>query len=146
MSLVFGMTTPSTCSGLTRHTLPIQPLLEPLVEPAQSPLASPQTSRPTTQMLPLFTQTSRLAISAPLTPPLEPLPLLQEVEEVPQPRALLLELLKPSTVNGKFLEDIHFFRSTLTGIFSGGQGYAGPTVCAAGTTCHVTNEYYSQCY
>ncbi|RDB20782.1 Exoglucanase [Hypsizygus marmoreus] len=27
----------------------------------------------------------------------------------------------------------------------GGQGYSGPTVCAAGTTCTVLNPYYSQC-
>ena len=27
----------------------------------------------------------------------------------------------------------------------GGSGYTGPTTCAAGTTCTVSNEYYSQC-
>ena len=28
---------------------------------------------------------------------------------------------------------------------SGGIGYSGPTVCAAGSTCTVSNAYYSQC-
>ena len=27
----------------------------------------------------------------------------------------------------------------------GGSGYTGPTACVAGTTCTVSNEYYSQC-
>ncbi|KAJ3030688.1 hypothetical protein HDV00_008746 [Rhizophlyctis rosea] len=27
----------------------------------------------------------------------------------------------------------------------GGQGYTGPTTCAAGSTCKVSNPYYSQC-
>ncbi|KAJ8508420.1 hypothetical protein ONZ45_g9301 [Pleurotus djamor] len=27
----------------------------------------------------------------------------------------------------------------------GGAGYSGPTVCAAGATCTVLNDYYSQC-
>ncbi|KAG6914942.1 hypothetical protein DXG01_014336 [Tephrocybe rancida] len=27
----------------------------------------------------------------------------------------------------------------------GGIGYTGPTICAAGSTCTVNNEYYSQC-
>ncbi|KAJ7245649.1 glycosyl hydrolase family 61-domain-containing protein [Mycena haematopus] len=27
----------------------------------------------------------------------------------------------------------------------GGQGYTGPTVCAAPSTCQATNQYYSQC-
>jgi hypothetical protein len=28
----------------------------------------------------------------------------------------------------------------------GGQGWTGPSVCAAPYTCHVLNAYYSQCY
>ncbi|KZV97912.1 cellulose-growth-specific protein [Exidia glandulosa HHB12029] len=27
----------------------------------------------------------------------------------------------------------------------GGQGWTGPTVCASGSTCTVSNQYYSQC-
>ena len=27
----------------------------------------------------------------------------------------------------------------------GGRDYTGPTTCAAGSTCKVTNEWYSQC-
>ncbi|KAI0056093.1 glycoside hydrolase family 61 protein I [Artomyces pyxidatus] len=27
----------------------------------------------------------------------------------------------------------------------GGSGYTGPTVCASGSTCTVSNQYYSQC-
>ena len=27
----------------------------------------------------------------------------------------------------------------------GGSGYAGPTVCASGSTCSVLNPYYAQC-
>ncbi|KAG6913138.1 Exoglucanase 1, partial [Tephrocybe rancida] len=27
----------------------------------------------------------------------------------------------------------------------GGIGYTGPTICAAGSTCTLNNEYYSQC-
>ena len=28
----------------------------------------------------------------------------------------------------------------------GGIGWTGPTACVSGTTCHVLNSYYSQCY
>lgn len=31
------------------------------------------------------------------------------------------------------------------GFRSGGEGYTGPTACASGSTCTVSNPYYSQC-
>ena len=52
------------------------------------------------------------------------------------------------TKNGQWyvpsLDYIALF-STYHTLFSGGQGYTGPTACAAGSTCKVSNQYYSQC-